>query len=59
MLTQMAEQLQMSPQFLTSMFGEFSYWAPGDFALHDNQGRKQSFGKSAIIPGIFMYLANN
>jgi hypothetical protein len=43
---QMAELFQMSPQFLSSMFGEFSYMAPGDFAVHDEHGGRLSLGKS-------------
>jgi hypothetical protein len=45
----LAELLQMSPQFLSSMFGEFSYMAPGDFSLHDEHECKQSLGKSSSL----------
>jgi hypothetical protein len=44
----MVELFRMSPQFLTSLFGEFSYMAPGDFTLHDERGCKQSLGESAV-----------
>jgi hypothetical protein len=44
----MVELFQMSPQFLSSIFGEFNTMAPGDFALHDEHGCRQSLGKSSI-----------
>jgi hypothetical protein len=44
----MAELVEMSPPFLSSMFGECSYMAPGDFALNDENACKQSLGESAI-----------
>lgn len=32
------------PQFLSLMLGEPDYWAPGDFATHDEHGKLSRMG---------------
>jgi hypothetical protein len=56
---QMVELFQMSPQFLSSMFGEFSTMAPGDFTLHDEYGCRQSLGKPFIALDLPMCASND
>lgn len=55
----MVELFQMSPQFLSSIFGEFNTMAPGDFALHDEHGCRQSLGKSSIALDLPMCVPND
>lgn len=40
--------IQISPQYLSLLLGEPDYWAPGDFASTDEQGKLRRIGKLAV-----------
>ena len=49
--------LNVSPQFISSLLGEPDYWAPGDFATHDEYGSIQRLGEFESCPS-FASLTN-
>lgn len=54
----MVERFDCSPQFVNSMFGEPDYWAPGDFALHDQHGSNKSLSELIVMFAVFDMLTS-